>query len=125
MPFYIGTLSILYYLPYILFRIINVDLISLKSVMKSVNNDADHIVRNYFNYKINPVSKLRMRVCLNLFVKCLYIVVNFFGFYFTDYLLHGNYKSYGADYINWAKSDAAVSHLPIRFRRSPKPGIIF
>uniref|UniRef100_A0A7M5XBA1 Innexin n=1 Tax=Clytia hemisphaerica TaxID=252671 RepID=A0A7M5XBA1_9CNID len=122
MPFYIGALGVLYYLPYILFRIINVDLISLKSVLKSVTSDADHIVRNYFNYKINSISKLRMRVVLNLFVKCLYIVVNLFGFYFTDYLLHGNYRSYGTEYVRWARSDSARSHLPIKFRKGPKPG---
>lgn len=121
-PFYIGALGVLYYLPYIMFRIINVDLISLKNVLKSVTVDADHIVRNYFNYKINSMSKLRVRIILNLFVKCLYIMVNLFGFYFTDYLLHGNYRSYGSDYVKWAKSDSSRSHLPIRYRRMPKPG---
>jgi len=123
MPFYIGTLGVLYYLPYILFRVVNEDLISLKNVLKSVAGDADHIVRNYFNYKINSVGKLRIRVLLNLFIKFLYIVVNLFGFFFTNYLLHGNYKLHGTDYLKWARSDNNNhKHVPIVKRQMAKPG---
>jgi len=123
MPFYIGTLGVLYYLPYILFRIVNVDLISLKSVLKSVTKDTDHIVRNYFNYKINSVGKLRVKILANLFIKCLYIVVNLFGFYFTDFLLHDNYIHYGIKYINWAQLNMTRNrHVPIMKRQVAKPG---
>lgn len=31
MPFYIATLSLLFYMPYVLFRIVNTDMISLKA----------------------------------------------------------------------------------------------
>ena len=33
MPFYVATLSLMYYLPYVFFRIINTDMISLKSTL--------------------------------------------------------------------------------------------
>ena len=123
MPFYIGALGVLYYLPYILFRVVNEDLISLKNVLKSVSNDADHIVRNYFNYKVNSIGKLRIRVVMNLLIKCLYIVVNLFGFYFTNYLLHGNYKTYGVDYLNWAQTENNQHrHIPVAKRQMAKPG---
>ena len=34
MPFYIASLSILFYMPYIIFRIINTDIISLKTTLE-------------------------------------------------------------------------------------------
>ncbi|XP_066935891.1 innexin inx2-like [Clytia hemisphaerica] len=123
MPFYIGALAIFYYLPYVLFRIINVDLISLKSVLESVTGDADHIVRNYFNYKINSIGKLRMRIFLNVIVKCAYVIANLFGFFFTDYLLNGNYRNYGFDYMDWARDSTDENHIGLRYRRRiEKPG---
>ena len=76
MPFYMGILAVFYYLPYIGYRLVNVDLISLKGVLGSVTVDADHIVRNYFNYKINSIGKLRVRVMLNILIKLSYVAVN-------------------------------------------------
>jgi len=127
MPFYMGSLALLYYLPYIMFRLVNVDLLSLKNVLKSVSGDADHIVRNYFNYKINGVRKLRIRIFLNIWVKCTYIFVNLFGFLFTDYLLYNRFRNYGIDHIEWAKASTYESHLHYKFRkpRIIKPGKMF
>ena len=123
MPFYIGSLAVLYYLPYIMFRIVNTDLVSLKSVMKSLNGDADNIVKNYFNYKVNPVSRLRLRIWLNMCVKALYIFANIFAFYFTDYLLLGNYLGYGTSYLNWSNLNTTEAHVKINLRNAAKPGL--
>ena len=125
MAFYMGVLAVLFYLPYIGYRLANADLISLKNVLQSVTGDADHIVRNYFNYKINSIGKLRLRVLLNIFVKCCYVAVNLFAFFFTDYLLNGNYANYGFEYLQWARQDtAAKKHDNRRMRRMERPGII-
>ena len=121
MPFYIASLGILYYLPYVVFRIVNTDLISLKSSLKAISCDSDEIVRNYFNYKINPILHLRIRVFLNILIKVLYIIVNISGFYLTNYLLLGNYAHYGIDYIFWARENSSVAH-DIKMRSYPKPG---
>ena len=123
MPFYMGILAVFYYLPYIGYRLVNVDLISLKGVLGSVTVDADHIVRNYFNYKINSIGKLRVRVMLNILVKLSYVAVNLFAFFFTDYLLNGRYANYGFEYLDWARSNTdAKPHEIRRFRRKEKPG---
>lgn len=122
MPFYIGALAVLYYLPYIGFRIVNVDLISLKTEIKSLTSDADKIVKNYFNYKINPLSKLRLRVLLNIGIKFLYIAANVFAFYFTNRLLHENYIAYGREYLKWSDKNTTLAHSPINIRLYAKPG---
>ena len=125
MPFYIGALAVLYYLPYIGFRFVNVDLISLKAEIKSSTSDADKIVKNYFNYKINPISKLRLRVLLNICIKLLYIAANVFAFLFTDQLLYKKYINYGPEYLRWSDKNTNLSHSPIHFRLYAKPGKFF
>ena len=125
LPFYIGALAVLYYLPYIGFRIVNVDLISLKTEMKSLTSDADKIVKNYFNYKINPISKLRLRVLLNICIKLLYIAANVFAFLFTDQLLYKKYINYGPEYLRWSDKNTTLAHSPIHIRLYAKPGKFF
>ena len=122
MPFYIGALAVLYYMPYIIFRIVNTDLVSLRGAIKSLNCDAENIVKNYFNYKINTVVRLRLRVWLNMFVKALYITSNIFAFYFTDYLLLGNYMNYGKNYLKWSEMNSTEAHAKSSLRLTPKPG---
>ena len=121
MPFYIAALGILYYMPYIFFRIANTDLVSLKSVMKSAVVDPDDIVKNYFNYKVNPKTRLRIRIVLNIFVKIMYIAVNVLCFHFTDYLLYGKFASFGTKYMHWADNNATTLHHR-EYRKYPKPG---
>ena len=53
-PFYMGFIALLYYLPYVMFRFVNTDLISLKTVVKGQNPDVQAIIRNYMNYQVNP-----------------------------------------------------------------------
>ena len=57
MPFYIGTLAIVYYLPYILFRIVNSDIMELKEDIASPgDNDTStekeglRVANTYFRY---------------------------------------------------------------------------
>lgn len=59
MPFYIASLAVLYYIPYILFRIVNSDLIALKKdVAAPTDSDtplekgASHVANNYFRWGV-------------------------------------------------------------------------
>jgi len=63
----------------------------------------DSIVKNYFSYRINPRSKLRLRVIGNLLVKLSYVVVNVATFVVTDVILGGTYRRYGLEWIKWSK----------------------
>ena len=70
-PFYIATVGFLYYLPYILFRFVNTDLISLKASIKAADVDIDAIVKNYFNLPNqssieNEIASLREPSCEDL-----------------------------------------------------------
>lgn len=123
MPFYVGSLAILYYIPYIIFRMVNTDIISLKTAISSLQNgDAIPIVRNYFNYKVNPVLFLRMRICWNLLVKCLYVLFSLATFNFTDYLLQDNFKFYGTNYLEWSVRNPILQHNNIKISGRPKAG---
>ena len=58
-PFYVAAMGFLFYLLYILFRYINTDLISLKGTIKAVEVDIESVVKNYFNYQINPPLRIK------------------------------------------------------------------
>ena len=124
-PFYIGSLAILYYLPYIFFRAINTDIVNLKTYIKSNNNTKSPktLSETYFNYKMNGGrSKLRAKVILNIGVKMLYVGVNAFGFLFTNQLLKRNYLSYGIDWIKWAQLNNTLVFDYSGSGNLPKPG---
>lgn len=122
MPFYIASLAVLFYIPYIFFLIVNTDLVSLKKAIKSVSNDTDLIVRNYFNYSINSLSQLRMRIWWNICVKTMYVFLSVSSFFMTDYLLNGKYLTYGRDFLDWSDQNNTMQHGLVKKRQRPKAG---
>lgn len=120
MVFLVAILAGFYHLPYLIFKICNSDLISLKGNVKE-GPSAESIAKGYFDRKINPVNKMHMRVIATLCVKVLYIIVNFVAFIFLNEVLHGNYRSFGTDWINWSKLGNALSFDYMGERGTPKP----
>jgi len=123
-PFYIAVIGFLYYLPYVLFRYINTDLISLKSSIKAVEPDIDGIVKNYFNYQINPPMRMRLRLFANIFCKICYLIVNVIAFVATDNLLNGDFRRYGTEWINWSKQSNSKAYDYTAGRKRLRPGEI-
>jgi len=69
-PFFVCSLAILYFMPYLLFKAGNSDLISLVDSIKNGSlKDVDKIANNYFNYKINSKLKMRLIIGFNFVVK--------------------------------------------------------
>jgi len=69
-PFYVCSLAILYYFPYLVFKLGNADMISLVDTVRAGHlRDVDKIANNYFNYKINSKLKMKLIVWFNIFVK--------------------------------------------------------
>ena len=121
-PFYIGSLAVLHYLPYILFRMTNTDLISLRNSIKD-DVPAEDIVMTYFNHKINPVSVQKARTIFNIIVKCCYIATNILSFYLMDTSLSGNFVYYGTRWLQWSRFNNSIAH-DLQQSRLPRPGDI-
>jgi hypothetical protein len=121
-PFYIAVIGFLFYLPYILFRYINTDLISLKATIKALEVDTDAIVKNYFNYQINPPMRMRLRLVSNLFCKLCYLLSNVIAFTATDSLINGDFRTYGTEWVNWSKQSNPKAYDYTRRRERFKPG---
>jgi len=126
-PFYIASVAIMLYMPYILFRIINADIISLRNSLRASPDQekpADKLVENYFDYTMNGgKGRLRLRVFLNVCVKVLYVAVNALSFIFTNKLLNGNFQTYGIEWLRWTKLNNSYAHAYTGTRsRYPKPG---
>lgn len=120
MTFVMAILAMFYYLPYAIFRLVNQDIASLKGTLK--DSTADVIVNTYFNYKVNTISKLRIRILGNLGVKIIYIVVNVAAFIILDGLLNGVFRSYGPAWMNWSKLNNTMAYDYMGKRNYPKPG---
>ncbi|XP_066918028.1 innexin inx1-like isoform X2 [Clytia hemisphaerica] len=121
-PFYVVSLAILYYVPYLIFKSVNSDLISLVDTVETGNlRDVDKIANNYFNYRINSKVKMKIIVWVNLMIKVIFIVVNISGFLLTDYTMDGRFIDYGLNWISWNDVPNHIAHDIVK-RGTPKPG---
>ena len=118
--FVVASLAMLYYSPYILFKVTSTDLISLKTVVKK--GEADSIVDNYFDYKINSRRKMRLRTVMTIVVKVLYILANVTAFLLINNIVNGRFINYGIQWVKWAKYDNELAYNYVGVRESPKPG---
>ena len=119
-PFYIGSLALLHYLPYILFRMTNSDIISLRNSMKEAIH-AEDIIRTFFNDQINPKSVMYVRTAFTYIVKISYVGVNILSFYLMDSSLNGNFFLYGIDWLQWSKLNNTAAN-DMYLRDFPKAG---
>ena len=71
LPFYVFSLAVLYYLPYVIYKAVNTDMIALVDCVDGGvhNKDVEKIANNYFNYQINSKLKMRIIVWLNIAIK--------------------------------------------------------
>jgi len=123
-PFYVALLALLYYLPYIFFRLVNNDMITLKDSLKSIEINPEDIIKNYFNYQINPTFKMNLRVFGNVLIKLSYLAVNVIAFVATDQLLHGEFKNYGSEWVKWSRLGQEEAYDYTMQRKLIRPGEI-
>ena len=122
MPFLIAALAVLYYAPYVVFKINNQDLVSLKDSIKKENPDAGKIVNSYFNNRVNPQKRSYLRIALNILIKIWYFLSNIIALFWLDSLLNNDYVSYGTKWVNWSKLNNSIQFDYLGMRDFPKPG---
>merc|ERR1712151_993832 len=91
MPFLIATFAMLYYLPYLIFKVVNTDLVSLKNDIKLGTATADGLVNSYFNEQINSRRRMRYRVGMMVAIRFLYLLANLVVLLSLNSILLGNY----------------------------------
>lgn len=123
MPFLTASFAMLFYLPYIVFKVTNTDLISLKGTLKDAKTTADDVMTSYFNRSINSRKRMRYRVLMNLLVRCLYLLANLVAFFGTNTLLNGEYTNYGKNMMSWGALNNFEAHdHSLKVRAQAKPG---
>lgn len=123
-PFYLAALALIFYAPYIVFKMGNSDLDALFTEMNGTP-DANKIAATYFDpdYQVNSISKMKLRVVTSLLTKVLYFVANILALFGTDSILNGNYLRFGMHYLSWLLLPNAASHEhDLSLRAVPKPG---
>ncbi|XP_065643173.1 innexin inx3 [Hydra vulgaris] len=126
MPFFIASLAILFYLPYVIFKITNSDLMSLKDTLNNKEVKAEDIVSAYFNVKTNSVRKMKLRVIMSVCIKFLYLFANVVAFILCDVLLNGDFRKYGLNYVRWIRSHSFIGLTSngLKSQTEPKPGYV-
>ena len=103
-PIGVAALAFLYYLPYLLFCIVNADIIALKDMIKKKKTDEikyDSLIAKYFTPNRKTASFANARILLNVVVKILYVVANVVSMIVIDLSLNGEFIGYGADWAKW------------------------
>lgn len=85
-------------------------IVSIFFTMTTIECNPDAIVKNYFNYRINPRNKLRARAFGQILIKALYLIINIMVFVVTDVILDGNYRRYGLLWIAWYKQPNEIMY---------------
>ena len=119
MPFFTAALALLYYIPHVVYKIFNSDLISLKENIRDL--DADTILKNYFDYKMNSRTKMKARVLGNLFIKLMYIASNVGSYLAIDNILYGKYRNFGWVWGAWMSLDTSKINGYLDMVEPPKP----
>jgi len=109
-PIAIAAFGFLYYLPYLLFCLVNTDLDGLKAALSESNIDYKKIVKKYFDYKVNKPKRLRLRVLMIVAVKLLYLLANILTFLMIDAIFNGGFSAYGSEYTAWAGLSNEKAH---------------
>lgn len=125
MPFFTASLAFFFYLPYILFKTVNFDVISLKESLKEEEMTTDQIYSSYFDRGVNSRRRMRYKSACNIVIKLMYLVANVLAFEACDSILHGDFRSYGTRFASWAHLTNFEMHdHDLKKRAVPKPGNI-
>ena len=103
-PLAVAGIAFIYYLPYLLFRVVNTDLQEINDLIKGKNAenvDYSKIITRFFIRKNNSTSHLHARVLLNFVVKTLYIISNVIGMIFVDSSINHDFMRYGPSWNAW------------------------
>ena len=101
-PLGVAAMGFMYYLPYLLYCVVNADLISLKDAIKKKKReevDYEEIIQKLFTKRNAPYGTAR--TMLNALVKVLYVVVNILGLVIIDSAINNEFVSYGRRWSSW------------------------
>lgn len=121
-PLGVAALAIMYYLPYLLFCVVNADLIFLKDEIKKKKKDEvdyENVIKKFFSHKKNPNGIAR--TMLNTVVKVLYVVANILGMIIIDSAINGEFMSFGQNWSKWL-SRSPLQRNDYTIAREPKAG---
>ena len=122
MPFFIAALGLLYYLPYIVFKLINGDMVLLKHDLKT-QQDVNHIMKTYFCHTSNNhINKMRAKVMVNYLVKIAYMFSNLTAFFLVNEIFNGRFIEYGLSWSTWNSMANHMAYDYMGLRGGPKPG---
>lgn len=118
------ALTLMYYIPYLLFNAVNQDLFTLKNDIKAEDVTATKIIKGYFSemHSLKKRGKFTIRQVLNVAIKLTYLAANVLAFIGTDSLLEGEFRNYGVQWVKWSSKPNTIKFDYKGLRDFPKPG---
>ena len=124
MPFLLGVIALMYFLPYLIHKIVNDDIVRLNREIEKKSPSAQTIYERYFkNHKRNTANRYRQYSIL--FVKVLYVVVNVGAFLLLNNILNGLFVGFGSKWFKWVRLDNTERFDYMGDSKHPKPGMTF
>lgn len=128
MPFLLGVIALLYYIPYMLHKLVNHDIVKLKNQVDKPAPDVAAIYRIYFRQsKGRPVDQRPVmdRQLMVLVVKFLYLAVNVSSFMAFDSTMNGMFMGFGSKWMEWMQLENTQRFDYMGGSDFPKPGNVF
>ena len=125
MPFLLGVTALLYYIPYMLHKLVNHDIVRLKDQVDKPEPDVAAIYRVYFKQtRGRPVDQrpVMYRQLMVLVVKFLYLVVNVGTFLAFDSTMNGFFMGFGSKWFDWIQLENTERFDYMGGSNYPKPG---
>ena len=128
-------MAMFYYLPYILHMVAARDIINLREETKKTNpKTSPENIRKYFfrkqsvvfENKITLIKKdkkkfLWLRYVLTIFVRLLYVIVNFGAFFALNTAVGDGFLTYGIEVYKWTQMSHTEQFDYLGPREHPKP----
>ena len=132
MPFLLGLISLLYYLPYVCFQVTSHDLIKLREKCENNDTDAETILKYFFRIRVNALREPRfvirqrkrrlvLRFILSMLVHIFYIIVNVVTFFTLDYVVNNKFSRFGSEMFKWSQLNDTEKFDYLGSKKTPKP----
>ena len=119
--FFLATLGLMFYLPYLIFRVNNEDTLNLMEMLQSDKHCVESIIERFFEVYGASKVLLRMRVVMNPLVKFSYIFINLLSIHFINTAMNNNFLAYGSEWIKWMRLDNHIAY-DMTSQGIPTPG---
>lgn len=128
MPFLVAALGLLFYVPRMIHKVANNDIIKLSEEIHKDDVDMEKVFKTHF-VKVrgprgvsNTKGRLTTRHLMIFFVRACYVAVNVAAFVSLNILFNGQFLRFGTKWWDWSRQNNTMRFDYMGSNRNPRPG---